>query len=302
MLTTKDVNAVVFEKAMRGYRPESVDNFLDKVVRQLDDDTKTIATLKKEVEALEEKMCILAQRIEEYEEDENTLKSALLNAQRMGESIINEAQQKADATLHESKQKADTMLHEASVRAENLTRLAIEENRDQEVELERVKKDVSDFKANVLNLYRQHIQSLSTLPDYDNEDNDLDDNLDSISDVNEQTVSFEDFTLTEDKPHVAEETISENSTFQAPSEPIQEEMKPEEVTTEEVKEIRFNLAPSDAQTQSVEEINPFKETASETFQMDKLFENVENDYKKQEEVQSEAPSVEDAFKGIQFSD
>ncbi len=300
MLTTKDVNAVVFEKAMRGYRPESVDNFLDKVVSQFDEDAKTIASLKNEVESLEEKMCLLAQKIEEYEADEDNLKSALLNAQRMGESVISEA-----------KQKAESMLHDASVRAENLTRLAIEENRDQEVELERIKKDVSDFKANVLNLYRQHIQSLSTLPEYDGEDGDIENTLDSITEAEEQSITFEEIETIapvapiekEEPAPVAQETETNTWSSYSYTQPAQEEQAEEkEVEKEEVKEIRFNLGADETEAKPVEEINLFSEPAAETFQMDKLFENVENDFNTTVEKPNDAPSVEDAFKGIHFSD
>ena len=47
-------------------------------------------------------MQILAQRIEGYRADEDTLKTALLNAQRLGENVIHEAKQKAEGILREA--------------------------------------------------------------------------------------------------------------------------------------------------------------------------------------------------------
>lgn len=44
-------------------------------------------------------MYILAEKVDQYRNDEETLKTALLNAQRMGESVIHEARQKAETII-----------------------------------------------------------------------------------------------------------------------------------------------------------------------------------------------------------
>ncbi len=146
MLKSSEIRAVTFDKTMRGYRCEDVDAFLRKVADQVDDQDATIADLEK-------KLQILAQRIEGYRADEDTLKTALLNAQRLGENVI-----------HEAKQKAESILREASLKAESLTEQAKGQVLEQKMELERVQSEVAHFKASVLSLYKSHIESLSTLP------------------------------------------------------------------------------------------------------------------------------------------
>lgn len=158
MVTAQDVHTVTFDKGMRGYHTEQVDQFLDQVASQIEQDAQTIADLNKENAALKEKLYLLAQKIEEYRADEDNLKSALLNAQRMGENVVREAKQKADAIEREAKIRADNTVSGAAARC-----------REEEIEYDRIRAEVSQFKANVLDLYRQHIESLSTLPEYGTE-------------------------------------------------------------------------------------------------------------------------------------
>lgn len=146
MISSQEIRTVTFDKAMRGYRTEDVDAFLQQVAQEMEQ-------LQAEKEDKEKKLYILAQKVEEYRKDEDNLKTALLNAQRMGENVIKEAKQKAEA-----------ILREAGIKAEDLTRSAQEQVADETLELERVKAEVAQFKNNVLSLYKQHIESLSTLP------------------------------------------------------------------------------------------------------------------------------------------
>lgn len=149
MISPQEIRTVTFDKAVRGYRTEDVDAFLQQVAEQLEQ-------LTAEKEDKEQKLYILAQKIEEYRKDEDNLKTALLNAQRMGENVIKEA-----------KQKAESILREAGIKAEDITRAATEQVQEEQLQLESIKAEVAQFKNNVLSLYKQHIESLSTLPGSD---------------------------------------------------------------------------------------------------------------------------------------
>lgn len=152
MISPQDIRTVTFEKAMRGYRPEDVDAFLQQTAQDVE-------TLTSEKAELQQKLYILAQKIEDYRKDEDNLKTALLNAQRMGENVIREA-----------KQKAEGILRQARISAEDITRQATDEVQEEKLELERVTAEVAHFKASVLSLYKQHIESLSTLPGEEGEE------------------------------------------------------------------------------------------------------------------------------------
>ena len=146
MISPQEIRTVTFDKVMRGYRTEDVDALLQQLAQQMEE-------LQAEKESTEKKLYVLAQKVEEYRKDEDNLKTALLNAQRMGENVIKEA-----------KQKAESILREAGIKAEDITRAAQEQVSEEQLELERVKAEVAQFKNSVLSLYKQHIESLSTLP------------------------------------------------------------------------------------------------------------------------------------------
>ena len=96
MLTPQDVRSVQFEKNLRGYRTEDVDRFLDKIEEQLQQDDAQAEQLRKQIADLTAENQRLHRELQSYEADGEMLKSALINAQRMGENVIREANQKAE--------------------------------------------------------------------------------------------------------------------------------------------------------------------------------------------------------------
>lgn len=262
MITAHDVNTVAFQKAVRGYRPEDVDKLLDDVAEQLDADTAEIAALKKSNEELKANMYLLAQKIEEYRADEENLKSALINAQRMGESVIREA-----------KQKAEGILRDAAVKADNIVANAQEEHAEQTIELQRVKMEVSQFKADVLSLYRRHIESLSTLPE--EEDKAAQDDALELDDEIEVATSFVE-------PQ-QEETVLEPAQEAAELEPVQKN------------EEQIPAASSESFDVMAQDAEPEQETSFWTQDETQLNDVVV-------EPQKEEVPAFNAFKGIKFSD
>ena len=68
MIASDDVRRVTFDRAMRGYRCEDVDDYLKQVADSID-------SLAAENDDLQKKLVILAQRIDQYRADEDTLSS-----------------------------------------------------------------------------------------------------------------------------------------------------------------------------------------------------------------------------------
>ncbi len=176
-MTPDEVRRVEFESARKGYRAEDVDDFLQHVAADMDKlmaerdaalrerdeagQQRDAARQQKLVveqeaaaarQAAEAKMYVLAEKVEEYRGQEDTLKTALINAQRMGETVV-----------HEAKQKAEQMLREATGQAELLRQKAEGETARERETLENMLAEVNKFKSTVLNLYKQHIEALSAL-------------------------------------------------------------------------------------------------------------------------------------------
>ena len=173
MLTPQDVRSVQFEKNLRGYRTEDVDHFLDKVETQLGQDAEQIEALRKQIADLTAENETLRRNMQSYEADGDMLKSALINAQRMGENVIREANQKAEDILHRANLRGDDiirdaneLLQKASDRADEIISEANDKKLAEEREYDRVRLEVTRFKSDVLNLYRTHVESLSRLPEF----------------------------------------------------------------------------------------------------------------------------------------
>ena len=147
MLKAQDIRVVTFDKGMRGYNTEDVDAFLSQVADQVE-------MMEAEKAEIEKKLYMLAEKVAEYRKDENNLKAALLNAQRLGENVIQEANQRAAQIVREADIKAEAVIAQTTQRLE-----------EEKLELARLQEEVGRFKNNILALYRQHIESLSTLPD-----------------------------------------------------------------------------------------------------------------------------------------
>ena len=152
-MNVSDIHNVTFDRVMRGYRPEEVDAYLDKVAAELERLQGELERARKDKEDAEKKMYILAEKVDQYRNDEETLKTALLNAQRMGESVI-----------HEGRQQAETILYEATNKANLARDAAIQQVAEEQYLLTQLKTEVARFKGDILNLYKQHIESLSLLP------------------------------------------------------------------------------------------------------------------------------------------
>ena len=113
MITSQDIINKNFEKSkMFGYRPDEVDDFLDSVV-------KTIQELESEKQELQRKIEVLNEKLEEYREDESSLRTALVGAQKLGDSMVKEAHQKADAILKEANFQAEQIVYNARRREES---------------------------------------------------------------------------------------------------------------------------------------------------------------------------------------
>ena len=173
MLTPQDVHSVQFEKSFRGYRIEDVDRFLDRVEEQLKASAGEVDRLQQQIEQLQGENQRLSKETEDYRADGEIMKSALINAQRIGENVIREANQKAEEIIHKANLRSDDiirdandLLQKATDRADEIVREASDQRMLEEREYERVRLEVTRFKADVLNLYRSHVESLSRLPEY----------------------------------------------------------------------------------------------------------------------------------------
>ncbi len=103
MLTPQDIQEKTFEPSRgRGYNMGSVDEFLDELAEDY-------TALTKENASLKAKLRVLAEKMEEYRQTEDSMRLALLSAQKMSAQIEAEARARAEAMIKDAESKAATI-------------------------------------------------------------------------------------------------------------------------------------------------------------------------------------------------
>ena len=147
MLGVKEIREKTFDKTFGfGYRMDSVDAYLAQAADSMQQMLENNADLEKKIE-------VLADKLTEYREDEESLRMALLGAQKLGDSVIRESKTKAEIIMREATIKSEAMIESA--------RRKIELERES---LEKLQDEVAVFKNRLLTLYKQHLEMISALP------------------------------------------------------------------------------------------------------------------------------------------
>ena len=147
MLTANEIRNATFNKSMGGYKTTEVEAFLDQCA-------DTVAALTSQKAELEKKLEVLADKLVEYREEEDSIRTALLSAQRLGDTVVREANHKAGL-----------ILEDANIKAEKIVETAQKNIQDAEREFERIRHEITAFKARMLSIYREHLSLIDVLPE-----------------------------------------------------------------------------------------------------------------------------------------
>ena len=146
MLTPQEITEKAFVKAVfGGYDMSGVDEFLETV-------TNDYTALYKENAILKGKLKVLVEKVEEYRSTEDSMRMALLTAQRVGEEITAEANKQREAVLRDAGAEIKSRL------ADTAQRIAEEEMR-----LSVAAKETSKFIELSLALMRRHSEFLTKI-------------------------------------------------------------------------------------------------------------------------------------------
>ena len=147
-MSSQNFKNITFTTEKRaGYNTQEVNTATANMIKELE-------TLEASNKNYENQLSVLAAKIQEYRETEDAIKTTLINAQKM-----------ADITIKESKQKAEMIMRDAVIKSDTLIEKTKCVRSEKELELDEIKLKVSDFKNSMLKLYREHIQSISNIPE-----------------------------------------------------------------------------------------------------------------------------------------
>lgn len=158
MLTLDQIKNVTFTKVRGGYATTEVDDFIDQCV-------DTVAGLIEERNTSNKKLEVLADKLVEYRNEEDSIRSVLLDARRMADGTLREANQKAALILEDARIKAEKTVADAKTNAQNEVESVSGEVDAQKAELLRLQQEVAAFKHRMLSIYREHLSLIDVLPE-----------------------------------------------------------------------------------------------------------------------------------------
>lgn len=237
MLTPDVVKSKSFQATGRGaYRAEDVDGFFAEV-------SASYEQMFKENGELIKKISILANKVEQYKEEEDSLRKALISAQTLADKIVKDARESVEGTLEKAEADAEEMRAKASTEAEEIVAKAkaeadavvLQSKKDadeilgsvnrkvmkESLEFEMLQKKAAEFRANLLSLYKEHLGLINSIPEY------VEKEMPAIEKAEEPKAEAEPEVLKEEEPVSAEPEATET-----PAEPV-EAQPAEEIPAEQ---------------------------------------------------------------------
>ncbi|MDP4143247.1 MAG: DivIVA domain-containing protein [Bacillota bacterium] len=144
-LTSMDINNKEFRRSLRGYDPDEVDEFLDKIVEDYEE-------IFKENSALKEKVAVLNEKLEHYSKVEDTIQNTLLLAQNAAEQAKQSAKKEADLIMKNANDSAQRILDKAN---HDVVRI----NDDYET----IKQEFVKFRAKFKNFMNTQVEMFNSL-------------------------------------------------------------------------------------------------------------------------------------------
>lgn len=187
MLSAAEIRNVKFTKAMGGYKQEEVDVLLDRIEADYAQFDRAIKEYKTKIDSLNKE-------IETLKSSQNSIQNVLLSAQKLADQIVDEAKLKSEeivnnaqanievitarekelATAFDIKAKErkdklekelDDMIKTAKIKADSMKAAAEDSVARQQLLYDKLKMEMSAFKAAVSSKYKEHLELLKELPD-----------------------------------------------------------------------------------------------------------------------------------------
>ena len=187
MLSSKDIRNVKFSKSVGGYKQEEVEILLDKVEADYDRFERILSEMQEKNEKL-------TAEIESYRSSQTSIQNVLISAQRLADQMVEEAKTKSaeivknaessietitakekeltqafDRKASERKAQLQTELDEtvrtAAEKSKSIEKATEDSVKRQQMLFDKLKLEVSAFKADITKTYKEHLELLQKIPD-----------------------------------------------------------------------------------------------------------------------------------------
>lgn len=182
MLTAAKIKGRTFDTVKNGFDPDEVRFFLAEVAKDFD-------AILDANEQNDQKLAKLAEKIEQYREDEDAIKNALILSQKEANKILSEAKAQArdmidsakieqmrlceqsaadcERMIQENQENCDRRIKEQNDATEKKIAQIKAEYEQEQANLKELKQEVTMFKANLLELYKRQLSLVMEMPAFE---------------------------------------------------------------------------------------------------------------------------------------
>ena len=151
-----------FNRTLRGYDPDEVNDFLDKVIGRVESMVREIKKKDDQIEAQQKELDshknlvdenkALKEKLAQYERMEGTLNRAIMMAQKTSDQMRLAATKEGELLIEEAKKNANRIVNEALLRAEKT-----------EVEANVLRRNIAVFKRRIKDIVEAQLEVVEEL-------------------------------------------------------------------------------------------------------------------------------------------
>lgn len=145
MIAPHELKNKTFSRAVRGYNPAEVDQYFDFLIEKYTEAYKAASEFEQKFNQIEAKYA-------ELSSEEESIRSAILKAQKLGEAIVNNAKNEAAEKEADLVARCDKIIAEARAKVE-----------EEKANIAILRKSAMDFQHKLYGEYVKHIEMIRSL-------------------------------------------------------------------------------------------------------------------------------------------
>jgi cell division initiation protein len=145
MLAPHELKNKPFSKSIKGYNPAEVDEYIEFLIGKYTE-------VYRENNELERKLHVVVTNLDEIKDEEESIRSTLISAQKMADRIVKDASDRADVITGAVKERCDAVIAEFK-----------EQLKAEKEEMWELRTRIVEFKKQLFDMYRGHIESVKNV-------------------------------------------------------------------------------------------------------------------------------------------
>ena len=145
MLAPHELKNKPFSKSIKGYNPAEVDEYIEFLIGKYTE-------VYRENNELERKLHVVVTNLDEIKDEEESIRSTLISAQKMADQIVKDASDRAEVITGAVKERCDAVIAEFK-----------EQLKAEKEEMWELRTRIVEFKKQLFYMYRGHIESVKNV-------------------------------------------------------------------------------------------------------------------------------------------